>query len=616
MKKESIALLWVLLCGATSVFADSNMYAYHIDLVHVENDQVAVELLVPAIKQKTVKFQFPKIVPGTYSISDFGRFISKVKAYDASGKLLPVEHPETNTWVIENAKNLHRITYLVDDTYDALGEPRVSGMAGTNIQAGKNFLINGSGFFGYFEGMKFIPFKVTVQKPEDFYGASAYLGVDRKPTQDTYLAKDYHHLVDMPMMYNVPDKEVIQLGGTEVLISVYSPSGNVEASFLKEQFTQLLNSQKEYLDGNLPVRRYAFIMYFMEQGMTVPTGALEHNYCSVYCLPDYPQEQMAPFLVDIAAHEFFHILTPLTLHSEEIHYFDFNEPEMSEHLWLYEGVTEYFADHNQVKSGLIDAQNYLDRMGQKIQNSQSLYQDDLPFTELSSGCLGAHGDQYGNVYEKGALIAMCLDIELLKLSNGQSGLIDLVQDLGEKYGTEKPFKDKKLFKAIQKESDPSLRQFFDTYVEGPTPIPYEEYFKQVGVEYIPPKDTMIFTLGGINIDFNPETSRIFVVGTYSLNAVGRDLGYQIGDELVEINGQKIPAVPQQIGPFITEQMSNFTEGETLVITVDRKSETGLSQQKELKTTIRKVTQKLPPQLSVQPNSNAKQELLRRAWIKP
>jgi hypothetical protein len=36
------------------------------------------------------------------------------------------------------------------------------------------------------------------------------------------------------------------------------------------------------------------------------------------------------------SHEFFHILTPLNVHSKEIHDFDFNNPKMSALLWMYE----------------------------------------------------------------------------------------------------------------------------------------------------------------------------------------------------------------------------------------------------------------------------------------
>jgi predicted metalloprotease with PDZ domain len=36
----------------------------------------------------------------------------------------------------------------------------------------------------------------------------------------------------------------------------------------------------------------------------------------------------------------FHIITPLSIHSKEIQDFDYNDPKMSQHLWMYEGVTD------------------------------------------------------------------------------------------------------------------------------------------------------------------------------------------------------------------------------------------------------------------------------------
>jgi predicted metalloprotease with PDZ domain len=53
------------------------------------------------------------------------------------------------------------------------------------------------------------------------------------------------------------------------------------------------------------------------------------------------KEELVKSMMDVVSHEFFHIVTPLSIHSKEIQYFDYN-PKMSEHLWMYEGVTEYF----------------------------------------------------------------------------------------------------------------------------------------------------------------------------------------------------------------------------------------------------------------------------------
>src|SRR5690606_22743593 len=156
---------------------------------------------------------------------------------------------------------------------------------------------------------------------------------------------------------------------------------------------------------------------------------------------------------------FFHIVTPLTVHSEEIANFNYNEPDLSKHLWLYEGVTEYFSDHVQVRHNLISPQTFLDKIQQKINLSQNNYNDNLPFTELSEKAAGEHADQYGNVYEKGALIAAMLDIQLLDLSDRDMDLQDLLSLLSKRFGKQQPFRDEELFKVIEELTYPEIGEF-------------------------------------------------------------------------------------------------------------------------------------------------------------
>jgi predicted metalloprotease with PDZ domain len=79
----------------------------------------------------------------------------------------------------------------------------------------------------------------------------------------------------------------------------------------------------------------------------------------------------------------FHIVTPLGIHSKEIQFFDYNNPKMSKHLWMYEGVTEYFANLFQINQGLITEEEFYDRMNGKIDNASRM-NDTMPFTEMSA----------------------------------------------------------------------------------------------------------------------------------------------------------------------------------------------------------------------------------------
>jgi predicted metalloprotease with PDZ domain len=74
----------------STVLYSQNEYGYKVDLIKVDNDTVTVELQVPKLQKSQLTFCFPKIIPGTYSISDYGKFITQVRAFDKSGKQLAV----------------------------------------------------------------------------------------------------------------------------------------------------------------------------------------------------------------------------------------------------------------------------------------------------------------------------------------------------------------------------------------------------------------------------------------------------------------------------------------------------------------------------------------------
>src|SRR5690606_33135536 len=97
-------------------------YRYEIDLNSIQNDQLQVTLHTPKVNAATVDFTFPAIIPGTYKIADYGKFVQNVQAFDNKGKALKVSKKGTNPWRISKASELARISYTLDDIYDAKQE--------------------------------------------------------------------------------------------------------------------------------------------------------------------------------------------------------------------------------------------------------------------------------------------------------------------------------------------------------------------------------------------------------------------------------------------------------------------------------------------------------------
>jgi predicted metalloprotease with PDZ domain len=626
---------------------DEKIYQYTVDLTNVVNDRVYVELLPPPVDQREISFYFPKIVPGTYSIADYGRYVSGLKALDKKGKELSVEKVNENEWRIKNAKKLAKITYWVDDSWDTKVQgPEIFWPAGTNIEENTNFVINTSGFFGYFEGLKEPDFHLNVLRPKGLYGSTGLIPAQTATSSnslklekgsgnndkviDVYKALDYDQLVDSPLMYSKPDTAIIRVANTEVLIGSYSPTNKVTAKQIAESIREVLMAQKEFLGGQLPVDKYAFIFYFTEKPI-MSYGALEHSYSSFYYMPEMPIEQMNQQLRDFAAHEFFHIVTPLTVHSEEIENFDFNDPKMSQHLWMYEGVTEYFAGLVQVQYGLISLDEYMESIREKMLTADQFI-NDVPFTEISKFTLDKYHDQYYNVYQKGALIGLCLDVKLKKLSGGKSGLRDLMLKLSEKYGKEKAFKDEELFDEITRMTYPEIGEFFDRYVKGKgrvpgdstgnriEPLPYEETFEDLGIIYAKEHTFQDYSLG---ID-NPDLAlaqiegkpRLQIATIAHLNAMGKTLGFQEGDVLLEINGEDIPEIGSpELGAFFQKQLLTLEEGKDISYTVLRKDSNGESKETTLTAPVQKVEITQRHLLAPNPQATPEQLALREAWLK-
>ena len=188
-----LLLLIVILQGCATLGLNSkksNTIETHIDLNAVENDQLLVTLDPGPFPAGEVTFYMPSVIPGTYEYSDFGRFISDVKAFDKKNQPLEVVKEDTNIWKIANGKQLDRITYLVDDTFDSEDGKEVYPMGGTKIEKDEVYLLNLHAMVGYFKGGKEWSYRVTIDSPADLVPFSSMESVSHTATK----AVSYTHL--------------------------------------------------------------------------------------------------------------------------------------------------------------------------------------------------------------------------------------------------------------------------------------------------------------------------------------------------------------------------------------------------------------------------------------
>lgn len=588
-----------------------------LDLVNVKDDKVKVTVDPDVINTEEIIFYIPKTVPGTYSTSNYGKFVEELKAYDYKGNEIPVTAIDENSWSIVNATKLDKVTYWMNDTFDVDGEGGIYSMAGTNINAGENYMLNLHGFVGYFQNMTEEPYRLEILRPAGLYPGSS-LTVSNTSTEDTGNQKDvfslsrYFEVTDNPIMYSAPDTASFKVENMEVLLHVYSPTATYSAQDFKPSMEKMITAQKNFLGEIDETNKYAILLYLSAtpgEGDAGNFGALEHHTSTVVVMPEtMGKEALEESLTDIVSHEFFHILTPLGVHSNEVHYFDFNDPKMSQHLWLYEGVTEYFANLFQVNQGLITNQQFYDRINEKISTAKN-FDDTMSFTEMSKNILeDKYQDSYYNVYLKGALIGMALDIRLRELSNGRTGLLDVMKQLTKKYGKDRPFEDDELFNVITELTYPEIGEFFETYVSGTTPIPYNEFFNKVGLEMREgeiPVDYFLEDQSTPYISVN-AAGEIVIRDDITLSTFFNNAGLKAGDIIKSINGKDYDV--QNVYDLISDSMK-WSSGDDLNLTIVRNG-------KEMKLNT-KVTEPMSKgmRLVEEMNADGEQMELRHSWLK-
>ena len=612
-------------CGSAKPKADdlavNNPIETALDLTAVVDDKVPVTINPGRFTTETVTYRLPRVVQGTYSVSDFGKYIEGMKALDYKGNELEVTKVDTNTWTIADATNLDKLTYYVNDTFDiestgGIGGENPFSPAGTNIEE-DNYVLNLHGFIGYFDSLKNNQYALDVTAPATFVRTSALedrgmkSSADGKSITSSYFAQRYFEITDNPMMYGKLDVEEFMVGDIKIVLSVFSPNKVHTAASQKETVYKMMQAQKKYLGEINSTARYDIYLYLSDGSDTAPKGmgALEHHTSTVVVLPESSsKEGLAASIIDVVAHEFFHIVTPLSVHSEDVHYFDYNKPTFSKHLWMYEGVTEYFAQHFQVYEGLIEPTDFYNTIMTKIATSKNL-DDAMSFTVMSENVLEEpYAHNYYNVYMKGALIGMCIDILMRKESDGNRSMLSLMKELSAKYGKEKPFDDDKIIAEITEMTYPSVGEFLKTHVEGDVPINYNQFFEMVGLTMgetdVP---TNYIFAGGQNIIFDGDPNKgIFFSPMALQNSFWASQGVQAGDIIKKVNGKDLTLENAQ---QVIGGMYGWQEGQEYSLDLERNGEAVV-----LKGTLGKATAK-SESLVEDENATEAQKVLRQAWLK-
>jgi predicted metalloprotease with PDZ domain len=471
-----LALLAFGPASAASATVPPASLVYSIDLNRRADDLFHVTLRVTGLTPANAVYQFASTAPGTYQVMNIGRYVKEFAAYDARGRKVPAEQVSVNQWRLSDPTRVRTIRYTVTETWDSPLDHPIYKMCGTSIES-DHVLINPHAVIGYPEGLQAAPVRLRLAYPAVWKVGSA---LKREP-DGVFVAANYDQLVDSPILLGHLSKARLVVTGVPIDVYAYSATDKIKAAQLLAAMSGMLHAAGHFL-GKLPVDRYTFLYHFGDQS----AGAWEHSFSSEYVLQDGEfTDSVGRRVTDIAAHEFFHVVTPLNIHSEIIEHFNFVTPVPSRHLWLYEGTTEWAAHAMQLRSGLKTPEAYLETQIRKMQIDRQAFDSTWSLGKLSLTSYSDSGQaQYGNIYMRGALTAGLLDIRLLELSNGTRGLQDLIGELTHRFGKRRAFPDSTFVDTLVAMTSPEIRDFFDRYVWGAQHLPIKQYYAKLGITLV------------------------------------------------------------------------------------------------------------------------------------
>ncbi len=257
-------------------------------------------------------------------------------------------------------------------------------------------------------------------------------------------ANSYHQLIDHPFEIALQQSFdfIIQDQSNRTLPHHFYLSGKHRANMgrLQQDITQICQTYLNWL-GAAPFKDYTFMTYASTQDY----GGLEHINSTSLIIPrldlpsadepELPSTDYQRFL-GLCSHEYFHAWWVKTVSPNVMMDVDLRREVFTPLLWVFEGFTSYIDDFMLQAAGVIDKSSYLTLLSEQINRYyQTPGRSQQSVAESSFDAwikLYRNDENTGNAgisyYNKGALVALCLDLTLLNKSAGRYRLFDVVKD--------------------------------------------------------------------------------------------------------------------------------------------------------------------------------------------
>ena len=575
--------------SAQVVYADNQIPASGVQIeyrIRIEDPNAniyEVEIEIRGIRETSVRVSMPAWAPGFYRIRDFARNVQNFEAETRSGgRRLDWQKTDKHTWEIPKQP-----TDDVIVTYELYSERLTFEMAD----------ISGPATYMYVVGHKHVPVALRYDKPRSW---DVYTGLERRG--GAYRAPDYDVFIDAPSF--VGEFRVLEFSSQDTPYRLVFSDPDVE--FNEEQ---VLGDVQDIVEagveifGSVPYENYTFLFKVRP---TPGSGGLEHLNSTRITVGrnDFSSGTRYERFLYVIAHEFFHVWNVKRIRPAALGPFDYAQEVYTRLLWVSEGLTSYYGRLLLVRSGILDPNEYLSRLGQEINTFQHRPGRLVMSAEEASWNTWLASDNSDNntisYYTKGEIIGFLLDIEIRARTDNEKSLDDVMRYLMETYADKGiGFPEEGFLEALNSVSGSDFGEFYAATVQQSSDLDYNRYARQAGIQVRPQRQPSSLYMG---VEVDEAEGNLARISRVLPDSPAQEAGFNRGDLLIAFEDRRITFNNFE-GEFRRRKL-----GETIEVTVARGQDIV-----QLELTPGEI-QRETWMINETPGPTAEQVELRRLWI--
>ena len=479
--------------------------------------------------------QLPYWRPGRYEAGHFAKNIQRIDITDSEGKPLDFTKIAANAWQVhtQNCSSM-RVHY----TYYA-----AEFNAGSTYLDSEKLSVNPVNCLIYVRGLEDENCHLVLDLPADWQVATSLRRVD-----DYFEAADLQELMDSPLIASARiQKWNYCVGETRFIVWLQGEHPLQEEKLIAD-FTAFTAKQIETF-GTLPVAEYHFLI-----GITPYKSyhGVEHEKSTMIVIgpaEDLAERPLYLELLGVSSHELYHTWNVKYIRPADWSPYDFTRPAYSRLGYVAEGVTTYFGDVMLWRSQCFSDEEFLTQLAGQFQKHYdnggrlNLSVADSSFDTWIDGYTRGIPNRKVSIYTEGCLIAFICDVWIMKSTDNQKSLNDVMRNMYAKYGyatggyTEEDYWNE--LKAVA--PAPDWVHLYATLVARPGDF---SPFLQEALNYLGLKlekeagGSFVENHWGIKV--LEQNGQVQVINVWP-GSVAEEAGLWFGDTITHINGQKVGA---------------------------------------------------------------------------